>query len=522
MHSGTKYYLIGGGVASLAAASFLIRDAGVDGRAICIIEQSDLMGGSLDGGGTMEAGFSTRGGRMFEKNFRCTFDLFDTFPSIDDPNQSVSEEIRAFNQRVVSNADCRLVRNGRKAGDRHRLKLSWADKAAMLRLMAKSERSLADRTIESWFGDEFFQTNFWLLWSTMFSFSPWHSLAEMRRYMRRFIHLFPGLTRLEGVLRTRYNQHDSLILPMQSWLAKQGVNFRPGLAVEDIEIKADGAAKWVSSILLDNGETVSVSARDHVYITLGSMTDASSLGSNQAPPTPTGGPGPAWRLWTKLAQKHECLGNPEAFCGQPEKTVWHSFTVTLDDSDFLEFMEQFSGNKTGTGGLVTFVDSGWLMSIVMFHQPHFRSQPTGTTTFWGYGLNGERSGDYVQKAMSEATGTEILAELAWHLRLDEKQKRWFAKAKVIPCRMPFITSQFMPRNPGDRPSVRPQGAGNFAVIGQYCELDRDCVFTVEYSVRSAWEAVSKLTGKIPPPPPVVRSDRDPAVILKAARQMLWG
>ncbi|WAT17356.1 oleate hydratase [Aurantiacibacter sp. MUD11] len=522
MASDTNHFLIGGGVASLAAATLLIRDAAVDGRSICIIEQSDVLGGSLDGAGTMAKGFSTRGGRMFEKNFRCTFDLFDTFPSVDDPSITVSEDIRTFNEQVVSNADCRLVRNGRKIADRHSLKLTWADKAAMLRLMMASEKSLDGRTIESWFRAEFFQTNYWLLWATMFSFSPWHSLAEMRRYMRRFIHLFPGLTRLRGVLRTRYNQHDSLILPMHDWLAARGVQFRTGLAVTDIGIEGDLAARRVTSILLDNGEVIPVRGRDRVYLTLGSMTDASSLGTNHVPPTQTDTPGPAWRLWQKLAKENEGLGNPTAFCGQPEKTAWHSFTVTLDNSEFLEYMERFSGNESGTGGLVTFVDSGWLMSIVVFHQPHFRGQPSGATTLWGYGLTGDRRGDYTQKPMYEATGSEILTELAGQLRLEDSQRRWFDGAKVIPCRMPFITSQFMPRKQGDRPPVRPEGAENFSVIGQYCEQPRDCVFTVEYSVRSAWQAVHEMTGQIPPPPPVVRSNRNLPVMLRAARQMLKG
>jgi oleate hydratase len=86
--------------------------------------------------------------------------------------------------------------------------------------------------------------------------------------------------------------------------------------------------------------------------------------------------------------------------------------------------------------------------------------------------------------------------------------------------MPYITSQFMPRQAGDRPDVRPHGARNFAVIGQYCELPRDCVFTVEYSVRSARTAVASLTGRVTPPPPVARTDLDPRVLIRASRVLL--
>ena len=346
MSSGAQHILIGGGIASLAAATLLVRDAGVDARNICIIEGSDRIGGSLDGSGSMDEGFSTRGGRMFEDNFRCTFDLLETFPSLDDPAVSVAEEIRSFNRRVVSNADCRLVRDGRKVADRHRLKLDWGDRLALLRLTAADEDNLGDRTIDSWFDESFFESHFWMLWSTMFSFAPWHSLVEMRRYMRRFVHLFPGLTRLKGIMRTRYNQYDSLILPAQNWLTESGVSFRTGTAVTDVAIEGDSGDRRVTRIELEDGETIPVSEDDRVYITLGSMTDASTKGSNDAAPSRKDAPGPAWRLWSRLARHNEAFGRPESFCEAPDLTAWNSFTVTLQDRRFLEFMESYSSSPS--------------------------------------------------------------------------------------------------------------------------------------------------------------------------------
>ena len=55
--------------------------------------------------------------------------------------------------------------------------------------------------------------------------------------------------------------------------------------------------------------------------------------------------------------------------------------------------------------------------------------------------------------------------------------------------MPYITSQFMPRAIGDRPKVIPGGCVNLGFLGQFVEVDDDCVFTVETSVRTAMEAV---------------------------------
>jgi oleate hydratase len=268
---------------------------------------------------------------------------------------------------------------------------------------------------------------------------------------------------------------------------------------------------------------IDIAREDRVYLTLGSMTDATVTADLNAAPPAKDGLAPGFDLWRRLAARHEGLGRPEVFARNQQQTSWTSFTVTLASSAFVTFMEDFSGNRTGTGGLVTFADTGWLMSIVMFHQPHFRSQPAERPVFWGYGLRGDQPGDAVKKPMAEASGAEMLEELAHQLRLTADQRAaFFDGAQVISCRMPLITSQFMPRRTGDRPRVIPQGAENFAVIGQFCEIPRDCVFTVEYSVRSAWMAVHGLTGLVSPPPPVVRSDRDPRALLRAAGVMLSG
>lgn len=157
---------------------------------------------------------------------------------------------------------------------------------------------------------------------------------------------------------------------------------------------------------------------------------------------------------------------------------------------------------------------------MLFHQPHFRDQKHGTYTFWGYGLRGDRPSDFFKKPMWEATGDEIITELCGHLKPTDKQKAWFDGARVLPCRMPFITSQFMPWTPGDCPHVRLDGARNFAVIGQFCEQPRDCVFTVEYSVSFAGTAVAELTGRVDLPPPVARTELDPMVLIRAARVLM--
>ncbi|MEO3479869.1 oleate hydratase [Phaeobacter sp. CAU 1743] len=515
-----RHHIVGGGIAGLSAAVFLCRDAGVRGEEIQIYEQLNVCGGSLDGSGDAETGYLVRGGRMFEEHFACTFDLLDSIPLPNDPSISAREDIFAFNRMVPGSSNCRLVRNGKPAGDRYDLTLGAQDIVGLNRLLLHAEGGLGAKRIDDWFQPAFFGSNFWLMWATMFSFQPWHSLIEMQRYLRRFIHLFPGFTRVSGVLRTRYNQYDSIVVPILAWLQARGVRFETSKQVTDVLIEGTRQDRCVTALLLGRGEQVKIGPQDHVYLTLGSMTDGASLGSRESPPalgkTAEGG----WSLWKTLASRYDGLGRPEVFCSDIGKTSWNSFTITLYDPSFFEFMEDFTNNRTGTGGLITFADSGWTLSMVLFHQPHFQGQQQGAYVFWGYALRGDLPGDYVKKTMWEASGFEIIEELCGHLQLNEDQRKWFDTAKIVPCRMPYITSQFMPRKPGDRPDVRPPGAGNFAVIGQYCELPRDCVFTVEYSVRSARTAVASLTGRTDPPPPVARTDLDPRILIRASRVLL--
>jgi len=519
------HHIVGGGIASLAAATFLVRDASVPGSCIRIYEQSEKYGGSLDGGGSSESGYVIRGGRMFERNFVCTFDLLSSIPSLEMTGKTVKEEIDAFNREFVSSSHCRLVRGGDKA-DLSSFGFTVRDLLDLARLLMRSERSLEDTTIEACLNDGFFRTNFWFIWSTTFAFQPWHSAIEFKRYMLRFIHLFPGLKKLEGILRTPYNQYDSLVAPILAWLTKQGVQFRPAQQVADLDIVRKAGLRQVTALhVIHDGEreTVPVSGRDRVFLTLGSMTECSSLGSTSAPPPmrPEEESG-AWNLWLRLADRDAAFGRPTTFCGDIGRTNWESFTVTLRGSDFFEYMQSFTGNIAGTGGLVTLADSNWLMSIVLARQPHFHDQADDVRVFWGYGLFPDRPGNYVGKPMTQCGGQEILQELSGHLRLEDKAARLLGGAICIPCMMPFITSQFMPRSKSDRPPVIPKHASNFAVMGQFCEIAGDTVFTVEYSVRSAMIAVYSLLGVEKCAPELRRTHHEPSVLFQALKTVLRG
>ncbi|MBX9591244.1 MAG: oleate hydratase [Hyphomonadaceae bacterium] len=264
-----------------------------------------------------------------------------------------------------------------------------------------------------------------------------------------------------------------------------------------------------------------VESGDLVFVTNGSMTAASSLGSmTSAPGLGSKDVGGSWALWETLAKKHTDFGRPSVFEGNIDEAKWLSFTVTLRDPTFFNLMEAFTGNEAGTGGLVTFTDSNWLMSIVLAHQPHFINQPKDVHVFWGYGLFPDEKGNHVEKKMSECTGKEILTEVCGQLGFNEHQGLILETSNCIPCMMPFITSQFMPRVMGDRPLVRPVGTSNFAFIGQFCEMPDDVVFTVEYSVRSAQTAAYSVLGIDKEVSPLYKGQYDPRVVFDAFRTMM--
>jgi len=509
MSSTRKAYFVGGGIGSLAGAAFLIRDGGLAGSQISILEAGAVMGGSLDGAGDAENGYSMRGGRMLTTdNYECTWNLFKSIPSLAHPGNSVFDETLEFNEKHVSHALARLIDSRRAKVAVASMGFSVHDMMELLKLATAEEDSLGTSRITDHLSPAFFDTEFWSMWVTTFAFQPWHSAVEFRRYLHRFLLEFSRIETLAGVKRTVLNQYDSLVVPLQRWLVAQGVRMINDCTVIDLNHKIDGDSFEVIALhcnLKGKAEIMQLEEGDLTFVQNGSMTDASSLGSMTAAPAKLKkANNGAWTLWEKLAEGRPMLGNPAAFNSNIAQSEWASFTVTLKDSGFFDQMQRFSGNEAGTGGLVTFKDSNWLMSIVLAHQPHFANQPADVQVFWGYGLFPDRIGNFVPKAMADCTGAELLQELCGHLRFDLDT---MATANCIPCRMPFITSMFMPRAPGDRPLPVPPGTMNFAFISQFVEISLDTVFTVEFSVRAAQMAVYQLLNITKPIPPVTPHDK---------------
>ncbi|WP_333647111.1 oleate hydratase [Lacrimispora sp.] len=520
---GRKAYFVGGGLGSLAGAAYLVRDCNMPGKQITIFEGLPILGGSNDGIGTPEKGFVCRGGRMLnEETYENFWELFRSIPSLSNPNRSVTEEILNFDHAHPTKAKARLIDKRGNILDVKSMGFTQKERMALLKLMNTPEEKLDDMTIEQWFADmpHFFTTNFWYMWQTTFAFQTWSSLFEFRRYMRRMILEFSRIETLEGVTRTPLNQYDSVIRPLEEYLRRQGVVFEENCVVKDIDF-ADGDGITAKMLhLIDKGKesTIELQDGDICIMTNACMTDSATLGDLHTPaPAPNLRP-ISGELWSKVAAKKPGLGNPYPFFGDVQETNWESFTVTSRGNKLLKMIENYSGNVPGSGALMTFKDSNWLMSIVVAAQPHFINQPMDQTIFWGYGLYTDRVGDYVKKPMKDCTGEEMLTELLHHLHMEDRLEEILADVvNVIPCMMPYVDAQFQPRKMTDRPNVVPAGSTNFAMVSQFVEIPDDMVFTEEYSVRAARIAVYTLMGadkKICPVTPYVK---DPKVLAKAVQ-----
>ena len=530
-----KAYLVGGGLASMAAAAYLVRDCKFPAEQITIYEGMHILGGSNDGIGDPEKGFVCRGGRMLnEETYENFWELFSTVPSIGQPGRSVTEEILNFDHAHPTCAKARLVDRDGNILNVKSMGFEQADRMALLKLLITDEKKLDNLTIQDWFKEtpHFFTTNFWYMWQTTFAFQKWSSLYEFRRYMNRMIFEFSRIETLEGVTRTPLNQYDSVIRPLEAHLRSVGVNFVENCEVTDIDF-ADGAGITAKTLYLKKlnpaaqegeaqylNEIVSLNDGDICIMTNACMTDSATLGDlHTAAPAPVKKP-ISGELWAKVAAKKPELGNPEPFFGKPHETNWLSFTVTCKGDQLLKFIENFTGNVPGSGALMTFKDSSWLMSSVVAAQPHFVNQPADQTIFWGYGLYTEAVGDYVKKPMKDCTGEELLNEYLHHLHIPEDQIAELMKTviNVIPCYMPYVDAQFEPRKFTDRPQVVPAGSTNFAMVSQFVEIPDDMVFTEEYSVRAARIAVYTLMDVNKPICPVTPYNRCPKVLLKALKK----
>ena len=448
-------YIIGTGLAGLSAAFYLVRDGQVKGERIHLLEKLDLAGGSCDGRKDVRKGFYMRGGREMDNHFECMWDMFRDVPSIETPGVSVLDEYYWLNKHDPNYSLCRASEKcGQDAHTDKKFTLDKDSALALSKLFMTPEKDLEDKKISEILPDSFWDTNFWLYWQTMFAFQRWSSALEMKRYLCRYCHHIDGLPDFSALRFTKYNQYESMILPLVKYLESHGVSVEYGMDVKNVVIKDDNGKKSATQIVYEkDGKpgTIDLIEDDLVFITNGCCTDTSCYGDQNTAPDLSrikNGAGESWDLWKNIAAqaKNGEYGNPDKFC---------------DDFE---------------------------------------------------------SRNYVKKAMRDCTGEEVCREWLYHIGVPTDQIDGWAKNRcnTTTCFMPYINAFFQPRKESDRPLVVPEGAVNFAFLGQFAETPRDTIFTTEYSIRTGMEAVYTLMNVDRGVPEVWGSKYDVRELLRAA------
>lgn len=527
-------YIIGTGLAGLTAASYLVRDGQMPGNHIHLLEKLELAGGSCDGYKDVHKGFYMRGGREMDNHFEIMWDVFRDVPSIETPNVSVLDEYYWLNKHDPNYSLCRATVN--KGEDAHTDKLFKLDKdsaMALSQLFITPEANLEDKKISDVLPESFWETNFWLYWQTMFAFQKWSSALEMKRYLCRYVHHIDGLPDFSALRFTKYNQYESMILPLIEYLKKHDVDVQFGMDVKNVVIEeADGkkTAKELIYVKDNKEQSIPLTADDLVFITNGCCTDTSSYGDQTHAPDLShivNGKGESWDLWKNIAKqaKHDEYGHPDVFCSDTEATNWMSATVETSNEDIIQHIINICkrdprAGKVTTGGIVTVKDSvdNWFLSWTINRQPQFKSQNKDTILVWLYALHTDTEGNYIKKAMRDCTGEEICQEWLYHIGMDESKIKDYSEnaCNTTTCFMPYINAFFQPRKNVDRPKVVPEGAVNFAFIGQFAETPRDTIFTTEYSMRTGMESVYTLLNVDRGVPEVWGSQYDIRELLRAA------
>lgn len=525
-------YIIGTGLAGLAAAFYLVRDGQMKGEHIHLLEKLELAGGSCDGRKDITRGFYMRGGREMDNHFECMWDMFRSVPSIENPNVTVLDEYYWLNKHDPNYSLCRATINcGENAHTDNLFKLDRKSAIALSKLFITPEKDLEDKKISDVLPETFWETNFWLYWQTMFAFQKWSSALEMKRYLCRYVHHIDGLPDFKALRFTKYNQYESMILPLTKYLENHGVKIEYGIDVKNVIFTAKQNKKVASQIIYENKgqeKTIDLIEDDLVFITNGCCTDTSCYGDQNTPPDLSNiknGAGESWDMWKNIAAQasHGEFGNPDKFCSNVDKTNWMSATIEVSDNNIIDYIMKICKRdprqgKVTTGGIVTVKDSteNWYLSWTINRQPQFKSQNKNSVLVWVYALNTNKNGNYVKKPIKLCTGKEVCEEWLYHIGVPNNEiAKYASKCNTTTCYMPYINAFFQPRQEKDRPLVVPKEAINFAFIGQFAETPRDTIFTTEYSIRTGMEAVYTLLKIDRAVPEVWGSKYDVRELLKA-------
>lgn len=558
-----KAVMIGAGIANMAAAVYLIQEGHWRGEDITFYAL-DLHGANDGAAASVAAeqywnknhpmentkGYVARGGRMLNyRTYVDLMDLLDRIPSVTEPGMTAAEDTRDFDSKHRTFDKARLMQGGKGIIDGHKLGLNNLDRMLLTRLIMlpdDKEEELDNVSIAEYFKDDphMFQTNFWYMWETTFAFRVESSAQELRRYMHQMIYEFTQIEHLVGVNRTRYNQFESIMLPLIKYLEGQGCKFVMNSRVEAFDFKETSMQDEITVTGLEILDTatnekkhVAIDSDTAVFFTNGSITDSASLGDFNTPAPENMDYGAASSLWKQATEHFYNLGNPDKFFADRNASEWVSFTLTTKDhlllNEITRITTQLPGNALNsflsTEPITPLGHEDVNMSIVVHHQPHFTTQKPNETVLWGYFLYPRRRGEFVDKQYIKMTGKEMLQELIGQLSkvdpgpVNIKEKEAAIMDSVINCipvYMPYASALFNNRAKSDRPKVIPEHSTNLAFTGEFVEQPYQMVFTEQSAVRSGEIAAFHFAGvpmsKLVKTP---RYDKDPRVLMRAAKRM---
>lgn len=538
--SSANVYLNGLGLGSIAAAMYLIQKADFNPSRIHIFEQmgaKDLVGGSCDASEMPvddQPAYFMQGSRMYEDRvYPCTKELWSIIPYNDD--ESCLQDHQKNREECRVHTVVRLLHEHGKKDTGYQLGLNTAEKLKMAKLLVTPEFAIPDGTkITDVFGEAFFTSNFWYMWRALFAFQPWHSAVEMKRYMRLFFHEMPNMDTMVALERTRYTNFHSFILPALRFMQKKGVNVHYNSRISDVDFKADSAGKqrWIELIHLETASgkpkpSIQVHDTDLVFLTIGSIVSNASFGAHDRPVDKPAldaqNLGGAWMLWKNVAAKQPDFGRPEQFLRDISQSTMMTFTVTFRGGLFQRKFEWLVERQMGRQSPLPITASPWILHLHTYRQPLFPDQPRDTCVIWVTALGSDHIGTFVNKTMAECTGREILEELLGHLQFDQdegEKNEILDTSTCIPCLLPYSNSQFLSRAKGDRPAVVPEGSKNFALLGQFVEIPDGIVFTTEYSVLGAIQAVKEFVKPSLVVPPMYFGQYNPLTSIAVARALV--
>lgn len=559
----SKVIMIGAGLANMAAAVYLIQEGRWNGEQITFYSLDDH--GSNDGAPTEtvtdeywnknhplenQKGYVARGGRMLNyRTYVDLMDLLDRIPSATEPHMTAAEDTRDFDAKHRTFDKARLLEGGKGIIDGGHLGLNNKDRVLLTKLIAmpdSEEEKLDNVSISEYFKDDphFFETNFWFMWETTFAFRLQSSAQELRRYMHQMIYEFTQIEHLVGVNRTRYNQYESIMLPLVNYLKDQGCHIVLNRLVTDWEFKETTMQDeiTVTGLKMTNTETneeefVPVDDDTAVIFTNGSITDSATLGDFETPAPENMDYGAASSLWKKASERFYNVGNPDKFFADRNASEWVSFTLTTGDhillNEITRITTQIPGNAlnsfVSTSPITPLGQKDVNMSIVVHHQPHFTTQKPNETVIWGYFLYPRRRGEFVDKQYIKMNGKEMLQELIGQLskvdpgpgNIRDKEAEIMASViNNIPVYMPYASALFNNRAKTDRPKVIPQHSTNLAFTGEFVEQPYQMIFTEQSAVRSGEIAAFHFAGipmsRLVPTP---RYDKDLKTLARAAKKI---